>query len=143
MAPPSNQDDPTPPQRSERANPETSTPPAIARKRLVFVIAAFVLSLVAGSFADRLGMGLIGEAGVFVGVLAAALGFLCLLEGRLRAKLEAADWRLCTRCTYDLSQLAEEGDCPECGELYHHFDCRYRWKLVPLLGGRRTGSGES
>ncbi|MCC5786270.1 MAG: hypothetical protein JJU33_06185 [Phycisphaerales bacterium] len=139
MAPPSDQRDQTPPQQAERANPETSTPPAIARKRLVFVIAAFALSLVAGSFADRLGMGFIGEIGVFVGVLAAALGFLYLLEGRLRARLEAADWRLCTHCTYDLSQMAEEGDCPECGERYHHFDCRYRWKLVPLLGGRRIG----
>ncbi len=143
MTQPTNRDNPGPPQRPEPATPVSSTPPAIARKRLVFVIAAFALSLLAGSFADRLGLGLVGEIGVFVAVLAAALGLLYLLESRLRARLEASDWRLCTRCTYDLSQLAEEGDCPECGEGYHHFDCRYRWRLVPLLGGRRTGSGES
>src|SRR6185295_103838 len=37
---------------------------------------------------------------------------------RLRVELEAAEFRVCPSCQYDLRHLGAEGHCPECGNYY-------------------------
>jgi hypothetical protein len=47
---------------------------------------------------------------------------------RWRKRLADADFRLCFRCGYDISALAPDGVCPECGEAYIGESLRIRWR---------------
>lgn len=40
------------------------------------------------------------------------------LQVRLNTRLDQARGRLCTKCRYNLSDLAAQGACPECGQRY-------------------------
>jgi len=76
---------------------------------------------------------LVGGPWFAAGCMAGAAGFVALgLERvresrRERRRLIAARYRVCFRCGYDLSALAEDGVCPECGEVYLGAALRERW----------------
>jgi predicted RNA-binding Zn-ribbon protein involved in translation (DUF1610 family) len=49
---------------------------------------------------------------------------------RLRKRLHAADWRLCTQCGQSLEGLAASGTCPECGRAYTVEQLRADWSRL-------------
>jgi len=51
----------------------------------------------------------------------------------VRRRVAAAEGRLCTHCCYDLSALAEQGVCPECGIAYSMAALRQAWTESKLL----------
>lgn len=48
----------------------------------------------------------------------------------IRRALLRSGGRLCTHCAYDVSALAPEGTCPECGELYDIRKDKPLWESV-------------
>jgi hypothetical protein len=71
---------------------------------------------------------------VFSLYTASVLGWLLVLEIRMRRWLASKDWRVCTKCEYDLSGNALCSVCPECGTPYTHEDLRLGWMNArPLI----------
>lgn len=68
---------------------------------------------------------------VFLGVLIGYVVFLCLMIMRWRrlgARAAATGGRVCADCGYDLSGLAEQGECPECARPYIIADVQRYWR---------------
>lgn len=82
-----------------------------------------------GEYAKQTGP--FGSAAVLLLIYAFAVGALMWSlwrQWRMRRAARLASSLLCPRCCYDLSTLADNGSCPECGRSYTHEDCREAWK---------------
>lgn len=65
---------------------------------------------------------------VFVAIMGNAIGL-----RRIRARLVAAEGRLCIHCMHELRGLADQGVCPECGRAFDLQADRRRWVRAGML----------
>lgn len=124
------------------ATPAAAIPPAVRRLVWWMVLPLVSTILGAASLALPSVRAWMGKGGImfavgiplvcFVPMFIAIIG-MAVAQRRIRAKVIAADGRVCIHCVHDLRGLPDQGLCPECGRPVNAVTDRPRWKRAQML----------
>jgi len=122
------------------------TPPFLKRR-----VAWFVLLIVGLSLTSPVATFLLrNKVPAWAYVVATAVpglgsGLLSMWFGRAMVRemkqAERLGWKRCWHCGYDLTGVAADGVCPECGNAYTREDLATKWRLLAHKQAPKSASG--